>query len=83
MSIEGGGEDGPILIPGAGEFSGVDGRFPEDTDDVVCALGLLLLLMVAERLNHAVGNMFGAMIPVVLATGELLDWCAGMVQYCI
>jgi len=75
VSIEGGGgEDVPKLIPCTGEFNGVDGRFAEESDDGAFALELPLLLLVAvERLNHALANMLGAMVPAVVATGELLD----------
>jgi hypothetical protein len=76
VSIEGGGgEDAPMLIPCTGEFNGVGGRFAEESDGGgTCALELpLLLLVAAERLNHALVNMLGASVPVVVATGELLD----------
>ena len=74
VSIEvGGGEDVPRLIPCAGEFNGVDGRFTEESDGGGCALELPLLLLAEERLNHALANMLGAIVPAVVATGELLD----------
>lgn len=75
MSIEGGGEeDAPMLIPCTWEFNGADGRFVEESDDGAFALELPLLWLVAdERLYHALANMLGAIVPAVVATGELLD----------
>jgi hypothetical protein len=74
VSIEGGGgEDVPRLIPCTGEFNGVGGRPTEESDGGACALELPLLLLAEERLNHALANMLGAIVPAVVATGELLD----------